>query len=168
MNNLVGVNDPGGVKLLSRAQDFGGVMSRSFVAESEGRAAQETALSDLLAWGERLGDLKREVELSLRPATNEEIASQLTLLMGAFPNAGKDDRTIFGRVLVEDVIAQRPGILPLLQGISQVRRTSKFLPSIAEVLEAITGVERRLHSTLVRIADYPLAVASLESCLKGR
>src|SRR6266851_3245419 len=70
-------------------------------------------------------------------ATKIEIANHLALLLKSFPNAGKDDATVFGRMLCEDVAAQQPTIGGLEAACRHLRRTNRFIPVIAEVLEAL-------------------------------
>jgi hypothetical protein len=67
----------------------------------------------------------------------KEIAGHLALLVGSFPNAGSADRTIYGRMLCEEIAADQASISDLEAACRQIRRTSTFLPTIAEVLKAI-------------------------------
>jgi hypothetical protein len=72
-----------------------------------------------------------------KPATKTDIAKHLALLVKSFPNAGSADCTVYGRMLCEDVAADQPSASDIEAACRKIRRTSKFLPTISEVLEAI-------------------------------
>ena len=82
-----------------------------------------------------------EITKATSPASVAETKTELALLVGAFPNASKGDLRIFGRMLVEDVAAQRPSVAALSLACRRLRRTARFVPTIAEVLEAIAAAE---------------------------
>lgn len=82
-----------------------------------------------------------EITKATSPASVAETKTELALLVGAFPNASKGDLRIFGRMLVEDVAAQRPCVAALALACRRLRRTARFVPTIAEVLEAIAAAE---------------------------
>ena len=72
-----------------------------------------------------------------RGATKREIANHLALLVKCF-HGGKDSSAeVFGRMLCEDVAAQQPSIGALEAACRALRRTSRFIPTISEVLEAV-------------------------------
>jgi hypothetical protein len=82
-----------------------------------------------------------EISRATSPASGAETKSELALLVGAFPNSGKNDLRVYGRMLVEDVAAQLPSLAALSLACRRLRRTAKFVPTIAEVLEAIAAAE---------------------------
>jgi hypothetical protein len=82
-----------------------------------------------------------EITKASSAAHGAEVKSELALLVGAFPNSGKNDLPIYGRMLVEDVAAQRPSVAALSLACRRLRRTARFVPTIAEVLEAIATAE---------------------------
>jgi hypothetical protein len=82
-----------------------------------------------------------EIAKATAPASVAETKTELALLVGAFPNASKGDLRIFGRMLVEDVAAQRPSVTALSLACRRLRRTARFVPTISEVLEAIGTAE---------------------------
>jgi hypothetical protein len=61
-------------------------------------------------------------------------------LVGAFPNSKAD--ALFARLLVSDVGALQPSRGAIDAACRRLRRTFKFLPSIAEVCEAIDFAEK--------------------------
>ena len=100
----------------------------------------------------QLADLKR-------PATRREIAGALAGLVAAFPNAAKKELQIYGRLLAKDVSDAAPSCGALGHACTILRRTSRFLPAISEVLEAIRSAEELQRSapmdglrTMIKIA----------------
>jgi hypothetical protein len=85
------------------------------------------------------------------PATKRDIANHLAVLLKSFPNAGKDNAEVFGRMLVEDVAAMLPTIGGLEAACRHLRRTNRFIPVIAEVLTALEAAEasQRLSSRIL-------------------
>ncbi|WP_439925300.1 hypothetical protein [Nitrobacter sp. JJSN] len=77
-----------------------------------------------------------ETKTLARRATELEIAQCLALLLKAFPNASGADGEIFGATLIEDVVSAKPAIGDIQEACKYLRRTSKFVPTIAQVLEA--------------------------------
>jgi hypothetical protein len=90
-----------------------------------------------------------------KPATNIEIAKHLALLLKSFPNAGKDNAEMFGRMLCEDVAAQQPTIGGLEAACRHLRRTSRFIPVIAEVLTALAGAEASQRQIIEKLYYLP-------------
>jgi hypothetical protein len=77
-------------------------------------------------------------------ATEQEIADRLTLLLRAFPNVTLADAEVYGAALLADVIDVHPTIGEMDAASRHLRRTRKFLPRIADVLEAIRKVREPL------------------------
>ena len=82
-------------------------------------------------------DKVESLKASGRTATEREIAEQLALLLKAYPNAGSADGEIFGAMLIEDVVGVQPSIGDIQEACRYLRRTSKFLPTISEVLDSL-------------------------------
>jgi hypothetical protein len=72
-----------------------------------------------------------------RPATKREIAERLALLLKSFPNAGTADAEVYGGCLLQDVADTQPSIGDIEETCRQIRRVSKFLPTISEILEVL-------------------------------
>jgi hypothetical protein len=89
-----------------------------------------------------------------RPATAQEIKRQLQLLIGSFPNSGRNDLAIFGVALLEDVCEEKPGIVALTNGCRLLRRTSKFVPTISEVLTMIEQETQRHETALAAVREF--------------
>ncbi|MBK5958588.1 hypothetical protein CCR97_10255 [Rhodoplanes elegans] len=87
------------------------------------------------------------------PATDDEIAKHLALLVAAFPHAGRDhDLALYGRLLAEDVRATQPTVGALSAAVRTLRTTREWLPAIAAVLAEVAVQESKL-----RVATHSLA-----------
>jgi hypothetical protein len=75
--------------------------------------------------------------------TEEMVSGHITALLAAFPNDRAADPEARFILMVEDVMAARPRLTVLDSACRQVRRTSKFPPTIAEVLAAIKEQEAK-------------------------
>jgi hypothetical protein len=113
-------------------------------------------------WMDRPGGNKLEkLQAAGRTASERETAEQLALLLKAYPNAGSADREIFGALLIEDVASMQPAIGDIHEACRWLRRTSRFLPTIAEVIEALSlAQEQRL--TWIRSIPKPASTAPIE------
>jgi hypothetical protein len=90
-----------------------------------------------------------------KPATKIEIANHLALLLKSFPNAGKDNAEVFGRMLCEDIGAQQPTIGGLEAACRHLRRTNRFIPVIAEVLTALAEAEASQRQIIRTLSSFP-------------
>jgi hypothetical protein len=77
-----------------------------------------------------------------RPATADQIATQVGLLQACFLNHGKSEREIFTRVLCADLADERPSLFVLQATCRRVRQRRKFL-SIAEVFDELHAANRQ-------------------------
>jgi len=102
-----------------------------------------------------------------RPATCREVREHLAILMGCLAGS-KADAEVFGRMLVIDVGALSPSIGALEAACRNLRRTSTFTPSIAEVLQALTEAEKQLTGARWRLEQLPRLIAEAESRLQQR
>lgn len=106
-----------------------------------------------------LGAIEAGLNEAGRPATAQEIKRQLQVLIGSFPNSGRNDLAIFGVALLEDVCEEEPGIAALTNACRSLRRTSKFVPTISEVLIMITQETRRYEIALAGVREFPQRIA---------
>jgi hypothetical protein len=88
--------------------------------------------------------LRSRFEVLMAPATKKDLATHLAVLVKSFPNTGKDNAEIYGRMLLEDVGAQRPTLGALEAACHHLRRTNNFLPVIAEVLAALKDASKQI------------------------
>ena len=79
-----------------------------------------------------------------RIAETGEIRKALMMLVAAFPNAARTDLTAFGAALSLDVAALRPSAYAIHAACRALRLRARWLPTIAEVAEAIAGAEAEL------------------------
>jgi hypothetical protein len=99
--------------------------------------------------------LLARVEKFSAPASKTQLANHLAVLLKSFPNAGKDDAEVFGRMLCEDVGAQHPTVGGIEAACRHLRRTSRFIPTISEVLAALAEAEESQRKTIVVLSSFP-------------
>ncbi len=146
-------------------RDAAAFIHRWNLARSEQRAPNLSYHEHLLQVAEAVlpeseTHLARIQQLSA-PASKVQIANHLALLLKSFPNAGKDNAEVFGRMLCEDVGAQQPTIGALEAACRVLRRTSRFIPTIAEALEALTAAEESQRKTIAILKNFPGTKQSL-------
>jgi hypothetical protein len=107
---------------------------------------------------------RRELNRAMAPATHDDIAYQLAALVAAFPNSRADE--LYGRILVADVGALQPSVGAIGAACRELRRSSKFLPAIAEVCAALADAERTFRLALERIDELPPRIAEAKKRLQ--
>jgi hypothetical protein len=100
------------------------------------------ALARAEALAKDLKDLKGRLDAVRQPATVKQIAALCARLVAAYPTKNRDPE--FGSILFEEVAATQPSVGALEATVRHLTRTEKFLPSVAEVLEALDAAESRL------------------------
>jgi hypothetical protein len=133
------------LQLLRRMQTVSAYRIRSCLEETVSQAAQIAAAIDFRAVAAALASRKK-------PAGEELAAKHLALLVGSFPSAKPGDADVYGTFLIEEVLSTNPSVGAIEDGCRYLRRTSTFLPSIAEVVRAIQSAEDRL-SEWTRVAE---------------
>ncbi len=132
----------------SEIRDYCNLLINKTAAGSE---ARKDAIEDFRLFSETEEYQAAEelvADLMGRPATRAEVGEQIAKLIGAYPNARPADPEIFGRLLVDDVLDARPSAFELVTACRDLRRTSRFIPSIAEVLEAIKEAKKKAQAIL--------------------
>jgi hypothetical protein len=92
-------------------------------------------------------------------ATVAQVKHEIAKLLAAFPT--KDDLTGFTVILIEEIIGEKPLWLTLGMACRELRRTCKFRPSIAEVIEALEEADWAADR-IARIVRLPKYVAALQ------
>lgn len=125
------------------------IMIRRHGPRRPGMGTAESSLTYLDAILPEAQALLEDLRNIARPATKIDIAKQLAVLVKCYPNIGTaDGGEVYGRLLIEDVAAMQPSIGDIEGGCRQLRRTSRFCPTIAEVLQAIgEATQHRLEIT---------------------
>ncbi len=73
-----------------------------------------------------------------------EVAKRIALLLGSFPNTGSvPDPKVYTRMLIEEVIAAEPCLEAVESACREIRRTSTFVPAIAEFVKLLKKHEDR-------------------------
>lgn len=105
-------------------------------------AAAQTAIET----GE-LDRAKQVVAAASTPASGAEIGRHLAQLIAVFPNATRAPLKVYGELLAQDVQDAKPSMMSLALTCRRLRQTSKFLPTISEVIETLAEEEKRLSRT---------------------
>jgi hypothetical protein len=93
------------------------------------------------------------------PATRYEIAKHLAGLVLSFPNARPPSPELYSRALAEEVSSLRPTLWALEFACRKLRRELDFPPTVAEVVEAVRGVEDLLKGCLKRLLTLEADIA---------
>jgi hypothetical protein len=131
---------------------------RAVIATSQDvqdRLEAATHAAQALAATVDLGAIEADLHEAGRPATAQETKRQLQVLIGSFPNSGRNDLAIFGVALLEDVCEEKPGIAALTNACRSLRRTGKFVPTISEVLSMIKRETQRHEMALAGVREFP-------------
>lgn len=121
--------------------------SKEFLIRIDAAISEAETVSGLAA-------IDASISEDCRPAEPQELKRQLQILIGSFPNAAKQDLSIFGVALIEDVASEKPSIGALTNACRKLRRSNTFVPAIAEVLEALSQEARRQHGEATAIRDF--------------
>lgn len=89
--------------------------------------------------------LHRVLDAGRLQAHGVQIVREIGLLLGSFPASITPDPKIYTEMMVEEVTVCRPSVLALKRACSKLRRTLRWPPSIAEMLETIRSEEVRLR-----------------------
>lgn len=86
-----------------------------------------------------LPKLREQLLLATREATYDDVAKMVALLSGCFPSAESKDLRVFGRFAIGDILALHPAptVMQLDSAFGKLRASSKWLPAISQILEAI-------------------------------
>jgi len=122
---------------------------------------------DIVATG-ALTELSDEFRKATQQATKKQIGQNLAALVAAFPNAGKSDLGPYGAMLAADVASKYPTFFALEIACRQLRQTSRFLPSISEVLEAIADAEGRVKNHRWTLENFHRYLTQTEAYLDQR
>jgi hypothetical protein len=100
-----------------------------------------------------LDDLRRRLDDASQPATVKQVAVLCARLVAGYPTKNRDPE--FGSILFEETAASQPSLAALEAAVRHLMRTEKFLPSIAEVLEALDEAESHLAYKRRELAAAP-------------
>jgi hypothetical protein len=130
---------------------------------SHERALIQTGIPATREWiasGEHKKALE-EITAASWPPAEKALRTEVSKLIAAFPNApSKADLRAFGALLLEHVRARRPSKGALAKAAWTLQATCRFVPTIAEVLEALEEAEADLRYVLKYLERMPEAVES--------
>ena len=108
-------------------------------------------------------NLCADIETWKAPATMAQIKIEVVTLLAAYPGTGKEDLSAFAVLLARDIEEKAPKRYQLTLALRKVRHTSKFRPSIAEVLHELKQHKRIWPYTyMFHILKIPEYVAELK------
>jgi hypothetical protein len=110
--------------------------------------------------GNDFSDLVADIRAWCERATLAQIKTEVATLLGGFP--GKEDLAAFAVLLVRYIQEKKPSRLELALAIRELHHTSKFRPSIAEVLQALKNQKRCRLSFAIMIPQIPYFIAQLQ------
>jgi hypothetical protein len=102
--------------------------------------AKNVAGAELMLVAPEYQSLAGVLRATFAPASVEDITRELGLVFGCYP-ARDIDVSVLVACAVDEVIREEPSVLSLLLSVRRIRRTCKFRPSIAEIVEALDEVE---------------------------
>jgi len=115
----------------------------------------QACLRELDASAAEITRLNQVVRQAQRPAAKHEISNEIAGLVGCFLNASNKDASVFSLALAQDLHDRRAPIAALIWGFRKVRQTSRFFPTIAEILEAVDAEAQRIRAVAYRLEQLP-------------
>jgi hypothetical protein len=145
------------------ALDLPGMLDRLGNSPFRCTGLAETAIARCEAVPPALADELRRVG-AIAPRT--ELKAFVRMLVSAWPNASQNnDLAGYSAQLAQDVERVRPSRYALEVGARQLRRTSRFLPSISEVLDALEEADHRIIRATRALAQLPARLAEAKQAL---
>lgn len=115
----------------------------------------EYGLPDLggveLAPSDKLEAMALEILKTLEPPPRAFISACGAVLANSFPQRPADGFETYARGLVDELERERLPAAAIVEGMRELRRTQKFLPAIAEVIDACNGHVAALRRPLMLI-----------------
>lgn len=133
----------------------------SIVDMRNAAAAAEIFLASVRANAERL-------QAGSEQLGDDEVARQVMAFVSAWPNVSQGDLAGYGAQLLDDLLAEEPCRHALAETFRKLRRTMRFLPSIAEVLSELEMRQARLRNTLFHIQRLPALIEGLNAMADRR
>lgn len=125
-----------------------------FYVTDQGAPALRRLVTDIDRALESVETLRQQLDALGRPATKRELADRLSVLRLAFPNAKADDA--FGRILIEHVAGRTPTFGQLDWAVRHLIDTSVFLPSVAQVQQALTAAQDTIEASKLLVDRHRL------------
>jgi hypothetical protein len=146
--------------------DIGIKLSRLEPEQAVAAIDQSIALLGALMFDENsLQTLALRISDRHRCTTREEIGEHIALLLGSFPYSNVPDPDVYTRMMIEEIAAVGPSLMVLDSACRSLRRSLRWLPSIAQVLEIIAvETERwgeRLECTRHLVEHHARAIFNL-------
>lgn len=130
---------------VDNAYYFAAQAAKAAAEEFETLEALEGRLAEIKAAApneRQVTEMRDAIVHGRKLAGRKLIAQHIALMMGAWPTAKPPEPQTFVKLLAADVERRKPCILGIETAFRELRRKCRFLPSIAEVLDAINDAER--------------------------
>jgi hypothetical protein len=111
-----------------------------------------------------LQDLAHRLDAAMKPSTVKEVGVLLARLVAGYPTKNRDPE--FGTILFEEVAATEPSFGALDRTVRQLLRNSEFLPSIAEVIEALCEAKWHLEDRRRKLAGKQQSLETVRALVK--
>lgn len=112
-------------------------------------AEGERTLDHLNALADAITAVSRDFQEHVAaPAAEHEIGRAIATVVGVFGTPPGANAKIYTSVMIQCVARRRPSIAALEQAVTQVLDSSRFSPSIAEVLETLSANEKPIAARL--------------------
>lgn len=99
-------------------------------------------------------------------AGDRDVGMAMAELLSSFPQDKKNDLRTFTRLLAEDVAEVKASPAALSAACRGLRRTSPFLPSIAEILAAVDSQKASCAAKATLLARLPRRIAEADQALE--
>jgi hypothetical protein len=119
---------------------------------SEGHLRDTLAEGEAMLSNEHFQRLHTALKSVSVPATIAEIKRELGLLLLAFPT--RDDLSAFVKIAVAEIACEPVSRLRLAAACRKLRRSARFRPSIAEILDALSEVDLSHVGSLLKLPEY--------------
>lgn len=102
---------------------------------------------------------------AMEPMPPADLKREILSLIASWPNASGSDLTGYGAALVLDVADRQPCRYAIKDSFRTLRQTSRFVPSISEVLATLDAAQSRIRNASLHIAAMPEALVLARTAL---
>jgi hypothetical protein len=131
-------------------------LTTHYMAPSESHLRETLAKGETILGNEQFQWLVAGLKSTCVQATHAEIRRELGMLLLAFPT--KDDLSAFVEIAVAETASEPVSPLRLAAACRVLRRTSRFRPSISEILEALSEVDLSHVADVIKLPERVEAV----------
>ena len=101
-----------------------------------------------------------ELDQARQLAPETLVRTELATMIAAFPNGAKAELANYGRQLVAHVVARMPSVFAVTSACWKLTESSRFVPTVAEVVAAIDEAEETVNGIWERAHELPPQIES--------